>query len=462
MIKDPNVIVLPEPGGALRLFSRSRSIWRTLDAEDAAAWSDWAPSRLRAVDELAAAGMVQPVEPAAAERSPWDDLRLTPTPRWTKGYAESSDLTILFNTRSMPRNPLLALGPYGSLVWRGVTSEMPVGVIRGEAARVFGRDEVLPFARRLMDLGFIESAGIPQDGPESLIKMFEAPEVQFTLRQARLPWYCLWELATTCDLRCKICYLPQFKDPGPTRDEAMRIVDQIVDAGIFYVGLLGGEALLRADLEDIVAALRGNGIFVKIISNGVTLTRERAAKLAAADLNQIEISFDGLDAATHEASRGPGTWEKSIAALRNARDAGIPRLGMVLTLHAGNIDDVERLPSFMRAHDIADCYLSPFRKTGLLGGRSRYQPLHPATRHRVALAARGADTNIALLSECSCARTSIVIGANHELRLCTFESGRSAGNLREHTLADLWTSLADTANADGPLGFCRTAPAVPP
>jgi MoaA/NifB/PqqE/SkfB family radical SAM enzyme len=392
-----------------------------------------------------------------------DRLRVT---RSAKSYGEAGDLTILFNTAAMSHNnPLLVLNAYGSLVWRGITGARRIADLRGDARRAFGVDEVVPFAQRLMRLGFLEQdpelLAEAADG-ETIVKEIPAPEAQFSLTQARVPWYCLWELCTTCDLRCRICYLPQFRDPGPSRDEAMRLIEQIVDAGIFYVGLLGGEVLLRDDLEEIVAALRANAIFVKIITNGQRLTAPRAAALAAAGLNQLEVSFDGMHEVMHEASRGPGSFVRAVDALRNAAAAGIPRLGMVLTVHADNVDELEEVPAFMRRYGVTDCYVSLFKKTGLLGSKSAYEPPRAEARQRFigklqAVRENANDLRISLLSECSCARTSIVIGADQQLRLCTFEYDNVVGDLRRETLAELWASLADRTAEAGPLGFCRPA-----
>lgn len=370
--------------------------------------------------------------------------------RWARSYEETRDLTVLFNTAAMrENNPLLVLNQHGSAVWRDIAAGQDV--------------DQTAFAQRLMRLGFLEhdSAFLAQPAAgESVVSEIPAPEAQFSLNQARVPWYCLWELCTTCDLRCRICYLPQFRDPGPSRADAEKLIAQIAEANIFYVGLLGGEVLLRDDLEDIVAALRDRAIFVKIITNGQQMTESRARALAAAGLNQIEVSFEGIDAVVHEVSRGAGTFVRAVEALQNAAAAGIPRLGMVLTVHADNVDELDEVPDFMRRHGLTDCYVSLFKKTGLLGARSAFEPPRDAAKQRFleklqAVRAKAGELRITLLSECSCARTSIVIGADQQLRLCTFEYDNTIGDLRRSTLAELWAALAARTAASGPLGFCR-------
>jgi MoaA/NifB/PqqE/SkfB family radical SAM enzyme len=468
LIKNPNLIVTRARDEAYTLVNRGNGAVVTLSPQQAAAWDGWSPSGLRdRLDELIKAGLIRcRSDDATSESQPCnlDALRLTLAGVWSKSYAETPDLTILFNTRAMRQNnPFLTLGPYGSLIWRGIQAGWTFGALRRESQRVFDCDEVAPFAQRLMRLGFLApvSEVLTAEWPRAeTIKEFLAPEVQFTLRHARLPWYCLWEVCTTCDLRCRICYLPNFNMGGPAPAEAQAIVAQIVEAGIFYVGLLGGEVLLRQDLEALVAALRSAGVFVKIITNGQRLTVARASALADAGLNQVEVSFDGLSAAAHEASRGRATFARAVDALAHAQARGIPRVGMVLTLHADNVEEFSRLPDFMRRHGVSECYVSLFKKTGQMGSRSIFEPvsashLQPVRRRIAAWRSTDPDLNVTLLSECSCGRTSVVIGADQRLRLCTFDADHPAGDLREAPLLKLWQAIDRRAWVDGPLGYCQ-------
>jgi MoaA/NifB/PqqE/SkfB family radical SAM enzyme len=358
-------------------------------------------------------------------------------------------------------NPLLVLGPYGSLCWRGVISGWSIGQIRLEALRVFGQDEVLPFLKRLVSLGFLTNVAgldhirVPR---EKIKKEFHAPEIQSRLALAAVPWYCLWEICTACDLRCKTCYLPHFCSAGPSTANALRVAQQIIDAGIFYACIMGGEPLLRRDLERIVQRMRAAGLFVKVISNGQKLTHHRAKALVEADLNEIEISFDGLCQRTHDFSRGQGTYVQARRAVRNAQKAGIPRVAMVWTLHSSNVRELDMLPQFMRGLAIHECYLSLFRKTGQLAAQGPFYPVDVASieaiRERlVTWNAAFPELTIVLPSKCSCGRTSMVIGYNGDVRVCSFLY-EAIGNIDRDRLVDIWRSLARRCLEPGPLGYC--------
>jgi MoaA/NifB/PqqE/SkfB family radical SAM enzyme len=263
---------------------------------------------------------------------------------------------------------------------------------------------------------------------------------------------------TTCDLRCRICYLPNFTEGGVSIERARAIADEIVNAGTLYVCLLGGEFLLREDAVDLVRRLREADVYVKIITNGQTLTRELAGSLAAAGLNQVEVSFDGLSVEQHERSRGRGTWDRARAAIAHARDAGIPRGGIVLTVHSENQEELVTLPEFLDAVGVNECYLSPFKKAGKQGARASW---NPPDRPRLSAAIsmmleRRPDLSVTLLPSCSCGRTSVVVGHDEGIRTCSF-SYNSVGSLREQSLRDVWHSLNDRVPGAGPVGFCTVS-----
>ena len=379
-----------------------------------------------------------------------------------KWYEESPDLCVVFNTEAMGRNnPLIVLGPYGTLCWRGIIEKWPIGRIREDAQRVFGVDEVMQFMRRLVDLGLVANipgiSGLPVI-EEKLLKEFPAPLVQFRLPHAKIPWYCLWEISTACNLRCKTCYLTRFADGPPTTEASLALAAEIINSGIFYVSIIGGEPLLRSDLEQIVRALRDKGLFVKIITNGTLLTFKRARSLKDAGLNQIEVSFDGISQQTDDSTRGIGTHVNAKRAVAIAQSVGIPRVGIVLTIHSGNISELPGLPGFLTKLGTSECYLSLFRKTGTLGGQSPFGPLEyrmiGKVQEQLTMWKRSYPRlEITLLPTCTCGRTSVVIGEDGHVRACPF-STRSVGNLTQSPFIDIWRSLECEAASGHPLGYC--------
>ena len=108
-------------------------------------------------------------------------------------------------------------------------------------------------------------------------------------------------LTEACNFRCVYCTPAQGLAVMPpshylTCAEIARFVAIATRAGIRRVRLTGGEPLLRADLPEIVRALKNiSGIDdVSITTNG-SLLAKKLPELKSAGLDRINISLDSLD-----------------------------------------------------------------------------------------------------------------------------------------------------------------------
>jgi radical SAM protein with 4Fe4S-binding SPASM domain len=137
----------------------------------------------------------------------------------------------------------------------------------------------------------------------------------------KAPLYIAWEVTRLCNARCVHCY----SDSGPgVRDEAelptdaaLRIIDDLADAGLLILAFSGGEPLMRRDIFQLIERARARGLVVNIASNGALITPALAVRLRESGVHTITISLDGADAATHDGIRQlPGLFEKACRAIR--------------------------------------------------------------------------------------------------------------------------------------------------
>lgn len=112
------------------------------------------------------------------------------------------------------------------------------------------------------------------------------------------------EVTGACNLRCKMCLVRYRPALGRTtasfsRERFRTLLDTLPD--LKRVTLQGlGEPLLAPDLMAMIAEARGRGIEVGFNTNGMLLTRERAARLVTLGVDWVHVSLDGATAATHE------------------------------------------------------------------------------------------------------------------------------------------------------------------
>ena len=77
---------------------------------------------------------------------------------------------------------------------------------------------------------------------------------------------------------------------------------------VFYVNIGGGEPTIRADFWELVDYATAHHVGVKFSTNGVRITPEVAARLAASDYVDVQISIDGATAEVNDAVRGEGSF----------------------------------------------------------------------------------------------------------------------------------------------------------
>jgi len=147
---------------------------------------------------------------------------------------------------------------------------------------------------------------------------------------AAAPQRVYWEMTRACDLACRHCRAEAQPCCAPGEldtDEAKRVLDQLagVDAPRPHLVFTGGDPLKRADLMELVAHAVASGLQVSV-SPAVTplLTRDNLRAMKEAGVDAISLSLDGSDAERHDGLRGvPGTFVRTLAAMRDAVEAGL-------------------------------------------------------------------------------------------------------------------------------------------
>src|SRR6185295_2275634 len=85
------------------------------------------------------------------------------------------------------------------------------------------------------------------------------------------------DLTYRCNERCIHCYLDHDDHGEMTTAEIKHLLDQMADAGVFYLTISGGEIMMRRDFFDILEHARARLFCVKLKTNGV-LIREKEAR----------------------------------------------------------------------------------------------------------------------------------------------------------------------------------------
>ena len=152
--------------------------------------------------------------------------------------------------------------------------------------------------------------------------------ISTTIDRLAAPLLVTWQLTRDCDLACLHCCTDSA--PGKalpdelTRDEALKLADEIIDAGVPYVMLCGGEPMVCAHFLEVAERLGAAGIDLKIETNGQRFDDATAERLSALPVRSVQVSLDGDTQETYGRQRPGGSLERAHGACRAVRAAQMP------------------------------------------------------------------------------------------------------------------------------------------
>ena len=171
------------------------------------------------------------------------------------------------------------------------------------------------------------------------------------------PLWLLAELTYRCPLHCVFCYNPVDFAAHTSEldtDEWRRVLQEGRAMGAVQCGFSGGEPLLRNDLEELVGEARQLGYYTNLITSGVGLTAERAARLRAAGLDHIQLSFQDSTREINDFLTNTRTYELKHDVARIIKDNGWPMV-MNVVIHRLNIEHIGRIIEM--AHELGAEYI---------------------------------------------------------------------------------------------------------
>ncbi len=142
-----------------------------------------------------------------------------------------------------------------------------------------------------------------------------------------------------CNERCVHCYLDHDDLGEMTTAEIKDILNQVADAGAFFLVLSGGEVFMRRDFLEIVEHARKLLFNVKIKTNGVMIRDAEARRLRELGVEQVQISIYSHRPEVHDAiTKVPGSLKHSINAIRFLKSHGL-KVTMANVFMTANADD---------------------------------------------------------------------------------------------------------------------------
>ena len=288
----------------------------------------------------------------------------------------------------------------------------------------------------------------------------------------RIPATATIAVNKACQCECNHCSAAFYNHSvkremsSPELKEAVR---QSVDLGITTVIFLGGEPLLRRDLEDQIAAVSKDKATVILFTNGEYLTPSKCKTLKEAGLYGVFVSLDETDAKTHDVFRARyGLFDKAVEGIGNLKKAGV-LVGISSYLSPERLKQniFERMMEWGKNLGVNEATFFDAIPSGrwlkeeghLLsaGDRQKIAGLVKSYRSRTAypgLSVQSTMTSVCGSSFCFAANTQFYLTAAGEMCPCDF-TPLTIGRFPEHSIRELWEKMIRTAPYNQRAKSCR-------
>jgi pyrroloquinoline quinone biosynthesis protein E len=159
------------------------------------------------------------------------------------------------------------------------------------------------------------------------------------------PLWLLAELTYKCPLQCPYCSNPldiaRYTDELST-EEWIRVFREARAMGAVQLGFSGGEALVRKDLEVLIAEAHKLGFYTNLLTSGVGMDEQRIKAFKEAGLDHIQVSFQASSEELNNFIAGNNSFQHKLEMARLVKKYEYPMV-LCFVLHRHNEDQVEQI-----------------------------------------------------------------------------------------------------------------------
>jgi MoaA/NifB/PqqE/SkfB family radical SAM enzyme len=180
------------------------------------------------------------------------------------------------------------------------------------------------------------------------------------------PTHAQISLTSACPQNCSYCYNKNRSGHNMDTETIKRVITDLKQMGVVWLGLTGGEPLLNKDIVEIVRSI-GNGCAIKLFTTGTNISEQLAFDLRNAGLFYVSVSLDHWQEEEHDRARGcQGAYKTALRAVDIFRKTkGIhTSVSAVISKEMLQKDQVEKFIQFLINLDIHEVWLSETKPSG--------------------------------------------------------------------------------------------------
>jgi len=264
------------------------------------------------------------------------------------------------------------------------------------------------------------------------------------------------QITNECNLRCKHCYIGDEPRSELSVKQIGDILREFEEMQGLRVLITGGEPLLHTKFAAVNEMLQDFMLRKVLFTNGVALKK---GNLKGLNVEEIQVSIDGLEEA-HDALRGKGTFNRSMEAARDAREAGFD-VSIATMAHPRNLRDFDEMEALFKGMEIKDWTVDVPCITGRLREHAEFH-LKPEEGGKYLAYGFGAGLH-GTGQGFGCGLHLMSVFADGRAAKCTFYADRAVGTVEQGLRAcwerikpvQLKTLACDCEYLDACRGGCR-------
>jgi AdoMet-dependent heme synthase len=157
--------------------------------------------------------------------------------------------------------------------------------------------------------------------------------------QLQIPLSVQLDLTYRCNEQCVHCYLDHEDHGEMTTAEIKKLLNELAEAGVFFLTMSGGEILLRKDFFEILEYARSLLFCVTLKTNAVLIRERHAERIRSLGVHSVQISIYSHRAEVHDSiTKVPGSLKRSVEAIRLLKGHGL-KVTIANVLMLQNIQD---------------------------------------------------------------------------------------------------------------------------
>lgn len=178
-------------------------------------------------------------------------------------------------------------------------------------------------------------------------------------REKRFPFVTMLEPLEACNLTCAGCgRVREYRDVIDRRLSVDECLAAVHESGAPIVSVSGGEPLLHRDIGDIVRALRDDGRFLYVCTNGVLLEEKLDVFEPSRQLCFV-VHLDGTEAVHDRVTERPGTHRAAMLGIREALRRGHRVCSNTTLFHGSDSGDLHTMFRDLQRLGIEGLMVSP-------------------------------------------------------------------------------------------------------